>query len=220
MRSSLRAFRDLALSPAIDVVVSDLDGVLRRFDPQLWRDLDAHLGAERGTAYRAVLGSPFLQEVVRGRASHAQWRERAVADLIASGSDPDSARAAVAHWSGTPAQVDPEVEDILEDARYEDKRVFVFTNGTDRVREELDALGLLAPLGPDGRFLLNSAELGAAKPDREAFSRAHTRIEEILGAAVQRSAVAFLDDSPRHVQGAIAFSWQAILLEDGEDGEA
>lgn len=214
MRSALRSFRELALSPAIEVVVSDLDGVLRLFDPTLWQDLDGRLGLESGGARRAVLGSVLLQEVIRGQATHAQWREHAVAELVGLGCEPLAARAAVDEWAETPATVDLEVEDVLEDARYEDKRVFVFTNGTDRVREELDDLGLLAPLGPDGRFLLNSAELGAAKPDIEAFAAAHARIEEVLGQSVERSAVAFLDDHPGHVEGARAFGWQAVLLDE------
>ena len=59
--------------------------------------------------------------------------------------------------------------------------VFVLTNGTDRVPEELDELGLGDFLGTRRRFLLNTADLGAAKPDREAFVRAHARIKAELG---------------------------------------
>ena len=35
-------------------------------------------------------------------------------------------------------------------------------------------------LGPGRRFLLNTADLGAAKPDQEAYARAHARIEQEL----------------------------------------
>ena len=75
---------------------------------------------------------------------------------------------------------------------------------------ELTALGLgeLA----HGDRLLNSAELGAAKPDPEAYARALARIEAVLGRRVEPATIAFLDDGPGNVTAARAAGWQAVHL--------
>src|SRR5699024_9784882 len=78
-------------------------------------------------------------------------------------------------WLASPARVDRGLLAELEALRSEGLGVFVLTNGTDRVPEELEELGLTAFLGDGGRFLLNPADLGAAKPDPEAFRRAPAR---------------------------------------------
>lgn len=211
MADSLAALRALVRDHDIRAVVSDLDGVLRRFDPTLWARLDTATGTPEGTAFAAVLGHPFLDEVVRGRGTHRQWRERAVSELIAAGSAPDVARHAIETWLASTATVDREVLAEMERLRASGLGVFVLTNGTDRVPAELDELGLGDFLGTRRRFLLNTADLGAAKPDREAFVRSHARIEAELGGALDAQQVAFLDDSPRHVRGAAEFGWHAVL---------
>lgn len=210
MPDALESLRALIDRRAIDVLVSDLDGVLRRFDPHLWAELDAQLGLGRGAARGAVLGSPFLREVTHGRATFAQWRERAVATLVEQGADEDAARAAVDRWARTPARVGEDVAGLLRTARAASIAVFVFTNGTDRVPAEIAELGLDEFTGADGRHLLNSAELGVAKPAVEAFAAAHRRIEDVLGRRVEPERVGFVDDSRSHVDGAREFGWVGV----------
>lgn len=211
MPSSVETARALLASGEIDVIVSDLDGVLRRFDPGLWDELDRDLGAPRGTAHQAILGSPLLTEVTHGRATHAQWRGRATEDLRARGFDSLSARAAVDRWASSPATVDPDVADLLREAQGHDVPVFVFTNGTDRVPEEMAAIGLDEFAGPHGDHLLNSIDLGSTKPHRAAFAAAHRRIERALAREVPVGRVLFLDDTDGHVDGARAFGWRALV---------
>ena len=74
---SLRTLGELVAEHGIRVLVSDLDGVLRLFDPSQWDELDAMTGTPAGTSFRAILGHPCLDEVVRGRGTHARWRELA-----------------------------------------------------------------------------------------------------------------------------------------------
>lgn len=168
MTDSLQQLRTLVREHALRAVVSDLDGVLRVFDPALWAEL-----AEAGAA-------------------------------------PEAAAAALRTWLASPARVDRGLLAELEALRSHGLGVFVLTNGTDRVPEELEELGLTAFFGDGGRFLLNTADLGAAKPDPEAFARAHARIEQELGASLRRDEIAFLDDSARHVRGAARFGWHAV----------
>lgn len=208
--ASVRAARTLIDGGEAEVVVSDLDGVLRIFDEELWDRLDRDLGADPGTSFAAILGHPVLADVIRGRVSHARWREHAVEHLSSAGIEPGRAAATVRHWADAPAVVDRAVLTLLTGARERELPVFVFTNGTDRVREEIEALGLGTVVGENGRFLLNSADLGHAKPEREAFRLAQQRIHEVVGREVDSARVLFLDDSAGHVRGAQQFGWRAL----------
>ena len=208
---SLLALRQIVAEHGIRVVVSDLDGVLRVFDASLWEELDAMTGTAEGASFRAILGHPYLDEVVRGRGTHARWRELAAEQLAREGSDPDVARAAVDRWAATPAEVDQRVRAMLLELRAAGTAVFVLTNGTDRVPEELAALGLEDVVGEDGRYLLSTADLGAAKPEPEVYGLARERICRVLGEEVPPERIAFLDDSRRHVEAAAACGWHAVL---------
>lgn len=208
---------DLAiLSAALDdgrigVLVSDLDGVLRRFDDRAWSRFDDLAGVGHGAVFRATLRNPLLQDVLRGRATHAQWRTSAVDALIDHGADFRRARDAVDAWAATPAVVDPDVAALLRTACERDVPVFVFTNGTDRVPAEMADLELDEFTAPRGTHLLNSAELGAAKPHIEAYDAARARISHVLGRPVEAADIWFLDDSPGHIAGACAAGWHAVL---------
>lgn len=235
MPASLRAVRHLLDSGTARVLVSDLDGVLRVFDQGLWDELDAELGVDTGSSFRATLGHPYLDQVTRGRGTHARWRELAVEHLVAAGAAPGAARHSVDRWADTPATVDEDVLALLAAIRAAGTPVFVFTNGTDRVPAELAQLGLDAVVGAHGEHLINSADLGNAKPDLEAFKRAHKKIEHQVGKErgehgradrergeplhLRTDEVLFLDDSPRHVAGARAFGWQAVLHPSGATGD-
>lgn len=216
MASSLGIARHLLASGTVTVLVSDFDGVLRVFDQRLWEQIDAHLGTRPGTSFSAVLQHPYLSEVVRGRGTHAQWRRLAAHRLVEAGADAQSAHDAVDLWAGTAARVDPEVHDLLTEARRDGLGVFVFTNGTDRVPAELAELGLDDVIGADCRWLINSADLGHAKPEREAFALAHQVIESRLSdqtgntVRIDPQQVLFLDDSARNVDAAVEFGWQSV----------
>src|SRR5699024_1216588 len=149
---SVRAARTLVDRGEVDVVVSDLDGVLRVFDDGLWDRLDRGLGADPGTSFAASLGRPVRAAGRRGRAGRAGWPELAVEQLSRVGTDPGRADAAVRERADPPAVVDQAVLTLLTGARELGLPVFVFTNGTDRVREEIEALGLGTLIGEGGRF--------------------------------------------------------------------
>src|SRR5699024_3735682 len=138
------------------------------------------------------------------------WRERAAAALVGAGGTPQSAASALRTWLASPPRVGRGPLAGLEALRSAGRGVFVLAHGTDPGAEGVEELGLTAFLGDGGRFLLNTADLGAAKPDHEAFVRAHARIEQELCASVRPDEIAFLDDSARHVRGAARFGWHAV----------
>ncbi|PWH05474.1 haloacid dehalogenase [Brachybacterium endophyticum] len=230
MPDGLDDFRVLLADPDLEVAVSDLDGVLRVFDSALWDRLGTELGLGSGAVFEAILRNPLLEDVTRGRTTHAQWRESNVAELIRRGAEPEAAHHAVSTWAAERGHLDPDVLAALVDAQSRDVDVFVFTNGTDRVRQEIAELraseqqqptagptagrdaGLRELLDVQGDHVLNSAELGAIKPDQEAFEAGHRRIQQVLGRTIPRRAVAFLDDSANHVRAAEEFGWRAVRL--------
>lgn len=233
MAEALADFRALLAEDSVRVAVSDLDGVLRLFDTTSWEALDQQLGLPHGSAYRAILRDPLLEAVTRGRATHAAWRESIRSRLRAQGVPSDRARAAIASWADDRGRLDTVVLDLLQNAQRSGIEVFVLTNGTDRVRGELEGLvaqdaaegrGSPSPgatrsprrfsdlLDPRGARVLNTAELGEAKPDIAAFAVAHARIESVLGRDVPRPSVAFLDDSASHTDAAREFGWRAVRL--------
>lgn len=191
------------------VAVLDLDGVLRTHDTS-----GAVAAVERGLGLAPrglldlALSLPEAQAMLVGRARYADWVAAVERRLLAEGHPAEPTRAGVATWAadrGTP--VAPTVE-LVDDLLAQGSPTYVFTNGTDRVPEELASIGLgrLAP------FLLSSHELGFAKPAPQAYALAHGEIERRLGRMVGRGEVHFTDDSPAHVDAAREFGWQARVF--------
>ncbi|KUG52846.1 hypothetical protein AVL62_14855 [Serinicoccus chungangensis] len=86
--------------------------------------------------------------------------------------------------------------------------VVPLTDRPDRVAAELEEIGLARVIP----MLLNTDDLGAAKPDTEAYAAAHAAIERRLGRRVAPAEVAFTDDRADHVDGARAFGWRGRLF--------
>jgi putative hydrolase of the HAD superfamily len=111
-------------------------------------------------------------------------------------------------WRTHRGTVVDETVERLEALRSDGHRTYVFTNGTDHVPAELELLGLARLF--DGVF--NSADLGVAKPDQQAYAAAHQAIEADLGRVVARGSVWFTDDRDENVRAAREFGWYAELF--------
>ena len=202
-------WRVAAFLERADVAVLDLDGVLRTFDTE------GHVGraaAGLGTDLDGVLETAFgIDEgmaMLTGRCTHAEWITALEARLLEDGHPVQAVTRLMTAWvedRGTPIPHTTELVDRLTAAG---TPVFVFTNGTDRVPAEMEHIGLghLVPA------LLNACELGAAKPDPQAYAVAHTEIERRLGRAVAPTEVRFTDDRPHNVEAAREFGWQARIF--------
>ncbi|MGD8200551.1 HAD family hydrolase [Ornithinimicrobium sp. W1679] len=202
-------WRVAAFLERADVAVLDLDGVLRTFDTE------GHVGraaAGLGTDLEGVLETAFgIDEgmaMLTGRCTHAEWITAMEARLLDDGHPPQAVARLMTAWvedRGTPIAPTTELVDRLSASG---TPVFVFTNGTDRVPEELEHIGLghLVPA------LLNACDLGVAKPDPEAYAVAHAEIERRLGRELGREQVRFTDDRPQNVEAARTFGWQARIF--------
>lgn len=194
------------------VVVFDLDGVVREFDHVQLAALDRELGLGESAFVRTAFERDVLTRVVTGRMTFAEW-SRAMSDrLRTAGAAPEAVARAMAIWHRYRGRPVDETVALIGEIRAQGRRTFLFTNGTDNVPAELELLGLGHLL--DG--LVNSADLGVAKPEEAAFAAAHARIERHLERPVPRDEVAFVDDREENVAGATAFGWQAVHFRVGD----
>ena len=187
------------------VLLLDLDGVLRRWDPAINAEVEAEFGLSPGALLSTAFASERLEAVVTGRMTDEQWRE-AITDELAALVGADRARAAVLAWSYSPGEVVADVLALVRDVRASGHRVAIMTNATTRVRDDLARLDLVAELDE----IFSSAELGVAKPDPRAYAAAVSR----LGIAAEQ--IVYLDDSAANVAAVAAVGLRAHLFTTAE----
>lgn len=176
------------------VLLLDLDGVVRHFDPSVADDLEVRHGLEAGSLRRAAFAPPRGIAAITGGLTRAEW----TAEVGSAVGSIEAART----WLGTWGSADPEMVDLIAEIRLGGVRVALLTNGTDTIPDELAACGL------DGAFdhVFCSWHLGVAKPDAEVYGRVCAAM------SVEPSDVVFFDDSEPNVVGARAVGLVAELF--------
>jgi putative hydrolase of the HAD superfamily len=169
----------------------DLDGVLRRWDPAPMIAVEVEYGLKPASLLETAMAWEIYRPAVTGELTDAEWM-RLVAERLPI--DPDRATEAVARWQSYRGEPDPEALAFVREVRAGGRKVGLATNATDRLRPDLDALGLTAEVD----VVISSAELKAHKPAPEFFARAC----ELIGAKPDQ--VLFVDDDDRVVRGARA----------------
>ncbi|WP_460523953.1 HAD family hydrolase [Humibacter antri] len=170
----------------IAVVLFDLDGVVRHFDPRHVEELETRYGIEAGAIERFAFSSPLIEQLTTGRLSRREWIT-SIAEHLGNAD-------AAAEWGRQPFRADSAILGLADKLRALGLRTAILTNGTDTIPAELASLGL------DAHFdeIFNSATIGFAKPDRRAF-------QYVLDSmSVIPSSVFFTDDSPAKLAGAAA----------------
>ena len=173
-----------------NAILTDLDGVIRIWSPEI------HLKAERATGLPegAILGTAFSDDllplVITGQISDDEWRRR-IADLLSKDFPEANAERAVALWSASPGEVDLEVLGILRACRKRTQLVLI-SNATSRLPSDLQRLGI----AEDFDYIINSSEVGFAKPDPNIYFAALNTVEATPEQAL------FIDDNAGHVAAA------------------
>ncbi len=173
-----------------NVILTDLDGVIRIWSPEI------HLKAERATGLPegAILGTAFSDDllplVITGQISDDEWRRR-IADLLSKDFPNTNAERAVELWSASPGEVDTEVLGILRACRKKAKLVLI-SNATSRLPSDLRQLGI----AEDFDYIINSSEVEFTKPDPNIYFAALNT----LGATPEQAL--FIDDNAGHVAAA------------------
>ncbi|MFJ6429255.1 MULTISPECIES: HAD-IA family hydrolase [Microbacterium] len=168
----------------IRVVLFDLDGVIRHFDPQSVVDIEYRHELAAGVIESVAFTAPLVDDVTTGRMNRAEWLRR-IGERIG---DVDAAE----EWGAQTPTVDESVLELSDDIRHAGLRTAVLTNGTDTIPAEVAAHGIATRF--DAFF--NSADIGYAKPDARAFQH----VLDALG--VRAEEVFFTDDSASKLAGA------------------
>lgn len=172
----------------IRIVLFDLDGVIRHFDPRIVAEIERRHGLAAGTIESAAFAAPLIGDVTTGRITRAEW-VRQIADRIGSAD-------AAEEWGAQPATVDESILELSDDIRRAGLRTAVLTNGTDTIPAEIAAHGIATRF--DAFF--NSADIGYAKPDTRSFQHVLDALE------VEAAEVFFTDDSASKLVGAKSLS--------------
>ena len=152
--------------PMTHAILTDLDGVIRIWPPETDRKAERAAGLPEGAIRRTA-----------GLLSH-DFPEANVED-------------AVELWSVSPGEVDSEVLGIFQACRKRAQLILV-TNATSRLLSDLRRLGITE----DFDYMINSSEVGAAKPDPGIYSAA------LDTAGVAPGEALFVDDNAEHVAAA------------------
>ena len=159
-------------------LIIDLDGVLRIWDPNIITDAEKTSGLPTGALSAAAFGDDeLLIRAITGAISDEEWRREIAGRLAAHFGD--AAFAAVKLWSKSAGTVDSEVLAVIRDERRR-REVAILSNATTRLDSDLSRLGLCEEVD----HVINSSDLGVAKPDPLIFLRAcellHRAAEDCL----------------------------------------
>jgi putative hydrolase of the HAD superfamily len=181
----------------IRAVLCDLDGVVRLWPAGELDAIEDACGLPRGSVLGTAFAPERVQRAVTGATTDDAWRAEVAAELGGSGG------AAVRAWAALPGTLDDAMLALVRELRAV-LPVALVTNGTTRLRADLDAAGLTATFDA----VANSAELGVAKPDPEIYRRA----AGLVGAPPESCVL--IDDTPVHVEAAAAAGLATVLHQD------
>jgi putative hydrolase of the HAD superfamily len=188
----------------VDVLLLDLDGVVRVWDPQGVAEAERLAGLPAGAIRGVAFARDLLHPAITGRVRDEQWRRQIVERLRAAFPEADGERA-VALWSEPAGAVDRAALEVVRACRRRVPVVLV-TNATSRLERDLERLGLT------GEFdhVVNSSAVGWIKPQGEIF-------EAALGMArVSPPRALFVDVTAENVAAAAGFGIRAHLYQDAD----
>ena len=188
----------------IRVVLTDLDGVIRRWPATQFSSVEDAHGLPRGCMAATAFHESLLTDVITGVVTDAEWRSRIAARLGAQ-FDPATAAAAVAAWSVSVGDVDAGTLAVLQAARSA-AALGLVSNATTRLEDDLSRLGIADAFD----FIVNSSAVGCHKPSACFYEHALRRC------GCTRDQVFFVDDRPENVAGAVAFGFHGHLFRDAE----
>ncbi|SDT77612.1 HAD family hydrolase [Actinoplanes derwentensis] len=169
----------------------DLDGVLRRWDPAPMIAVELEYGLKPASLLETSMSWDIYQPAMSGEITDAEWM-KLVADRLPL--EAPAATAAVAAWQEYRGEVDPDALALVRAARAGGRTVAIATNATDRLRADLDTLGLTSEVD----LVLSSWELKVHKPAPEFFQQACLAVRTVP------KRVLFVDDDDRVIRGARA----------------
>ena len=174
----------------IKVVLTDLDGVIRKWDPEIIQQAETAACLPRDALPSTAFEPDLLDCAITGRISDASWRAEVAERLQLRFPHADAAEA-VRLWSLSPGEIDVDVLDLLRRCR-ENASLVLITNATTRLEYDLEQLGISRSFD----HIVNSSSIGHAKPHPGIFNAAL----DLLG--VKPCEALFIDDKIENVDAA------------------
>jgi len=177
--------------PDVDALIVDLDGVIRHWHNDEFVALAESVGLSNEELADIAFEPELLAAGMTGAVVFEDWADeigRRAGALY--GCDPAAVTAGFTALGWT---IDQEVVELIREVRAAGRvQVALFSNASTRLEADLESCAL------DGEFdvVFNSARLGLAKPDAEAFRM----VASLLGVPVERCL--FVDDTLPNVDGA------------------
>jgi putative hydrolase of the HAD superfamily len=140
---------------------------------------------------RIAFAPDLLSLAITGQITDQEWRQRVADRLQLEFSLGSASIDVVKKWSQIIGEVDWETVSILRQCDDSLRRVLV-TNATSRLEQDLATLGL----ADEFDIVVNSSEVGIAKPDRKIFEIS------LLRAGAEPAEALFIDDIVENVKEA------------------
>jgi putative hydrolase of the HAD superfamily len=180
-----------------DALIIDLDGVIRHWDQEALPQAERSLGIEPGAIAAAAFEPGRLGRAMRGELTFDQWAaEIGVAVGGAGRVDPDEVAAA---FTDVGWRIDDSVMELVDQAR-DRVPVALLSNASSRLLEDLRRSGIADHFD----HVVASADIGAVKPQPEAFLAATGR----LGVTPERCL--YVDDTEANVAAAGALGMRSV----------
>lgn len=174
----------------VKAVLTDLDGVVRWWDPRIIQQAESAAGLPPGALPNTAFEPDLLLRATTGQIDDESWRSEVAERLLLRYPTADG-RKAVRLWSRSPGEVDTEVLDLLLRSR-ERVRLALITNATTRLDSDLKRLGI----GQAFDHVVNSSTVGHVKPHPGIFNAAL----DVLG--IEADEAFFIDDRAENVNAA------------------
>ena len=178
----------------IKCVFFDLDGVLRDWKSE-FHGVDALSGIPLSSIQDTAFSPELLSPAITGKWTDEEWRTN-IAHKLSDGYPRRYAISAVREWSRGVGHVVGPVKDIVSECRSK-VAVGLMTNGTSRLESDLKALELRTLFD----VVVNSAEIGLAKPDTGIYQAALRLVN------IRPEETFFTDDGEDNVEAARHLGW-------------
>lgn len=177
--------------PSVDTVIFDLDGLVRNWGDNELEAAERAAGIPTGT----ILAKAFEPELgiasITGALTYEAWQDRIAADLVPIHGE--RIAPILSEWRNHRGTIDFDMLDLERQVRRQ-VRTALLTNGSTRLEEDLEVLGLTN----EWDHVFNTSRIGVAKPEPAIFVTVLEQLELAPGRA------AFVDDHPANVESALS----------------
>ncbi len=186
------------------LIFCDFDGVIRHWDNAELFAREKSIGLESGYTFRHAFVLQQLLPAITGRVQDQLWRQQ-VQKSMAIEIGEEKAAELLQLWNTSKVSIDLELIAYFQESLPEHKLALV-TNATSKLNDDLANCGLSGAFD----FVINSSEIGVAKPDLGYYTQAVA----VTNANLEQSI--FIDDSQKNVTAAEQFGLAAFYFEGSE----